>query len=275
MLISEVIQTIKDACKGTWMGQPIDDTKTRDKILYGNPDTECTGIVTTIYASPDVIRKAHELGANLIIAHEALLWNHGDHREWLEESENKVYLAKKKLMDDYGITVWRFHDYIHSGIPHNGGYIDGIFYRVTHKIGNVPVEHFKRASGSSGYTFKKLLNLWLAYWNFSVIPLRVSFFLGIFSAAAGVLIALLVVINKIIYPDITVGWSSTLCVMVLFFGLVLMVLGIVGEYLGKIILILNNTPQYIVRETVNAGSGDLTDMVRELVSAGEAKGPQV
>lgn len=153
-------------------------------------------------------------------------------------------------------------------------YIDGIFYRVTHKIGNVPVEHFKRASGSSGYTFKKLLNLWLAYWNFSVIPLRVSFFLGIFSAAAGVLISLLVVINKIIYPDITVGWSSTLCVMVLFFGLVLMVLGIVGEYLGKIILILNNTPQYIVRETVNAGSGDLTDMVRDLVCAGEAKGPQ-
>ena len=82
------------------------------------------------------------------------------------------------------------------------------------------------------------------------------------------------VINKIIYPDITVGWSSTLCVMVLFFGLVLMVLGIVGEYLGKIILILNNTPQYIVRETVNAGSGDLTDMVRDLVCAGEAKGPQ-
>lgn len=148
-------------------------------------------------------------------------------------------------------------------------YIDGIFYRVTHNIGNVEVEHFKREFGTSNYTLKKLMNLWLAYWNFSVIPLRVSFFLGMFSALAGVLIAIAVVINKIVYPDITVGWSSTLCVMVLFFGLVLMVLGIIGEYLGKIILILNNTPQYIVRETVNSRR-EISGMIRELVNQDRA-----
>lgn len=148
-------------------------------------------------------------------------------------------------------------------------YIDGIFYRVTHNIGNVPVEHFKRESGTSGYTFKKLLNLWLAYWNFSVIPLRVSFFLGVFSMAAGVVISILVIINKIIYPDIPVGWSSTLCIMVVLLGLILMVLGVIGEYLGKIILILNNTPQYIVRETVNAGGGKLARAVCETVNTGK------
>lgn len=148
-------------------------------------------------------------------------------------------------------------------------YIDGIFYRVTHNIGNVEVEHFKREFGTSNYTLKKLMNLWLAYWNFSVIPLRVSFFLGMFSALAGVLIAIAVVINKIVYPDITMGWSSTLCVMVLFFGLVLMVLGIIGEYLGKIILILNNTPQYIVRETVNSRQ-EISGMIRELVKQDRA-----
>ena len=130
-------------------------------------------------------------------------------------------------------------------------YIDGIFYRVTHNIGNVEVEHFKREFGTSNYTLKKLLNLWLAYWNFSVIPLRLSFFLGMLSAAAGVFIAIAVVINKLLHPDVAVGWSSTLCIMVVFFGIVLMVLGIVGEYLGKMILILNKTPQYIVRETIN------------------------
>lgn len=149
-------------------------------------------------------------------------------------------------------------------------YIDGIFYRVTHNIGNVEVEHFKREFGTSNYTLKKLMNLWLAYWNFSVIPLRVSFFLGMFSALAGVLIAIAVVINKIVYPDITVGWSSTLCVMVLFFGLVLMVLGIIGEYLGKIILILNNTPQYIVRETINSKQ-EVSEMVKELVNQERAR----
>ncbi|MCR4855553.1 MAG: Nif3-like dinuclear metal center hexameric protein [Erysipelotrichaceae bacterium] len=135
MLISEVIQKVKNYCRGAWRGIPIEEETTRDKVLYGETDRECTGIVTTIYASVDVIRKAHELGANLIIAHEALLWNHGDHREWLEESQNKTYLAKKKLMDDYGITVWRCHDYIHSGIPYKDGYIDGIFYGIAKVTG--------------------------------------------------------------------------------------------------------------------------------------------
>lgn len=135
MLVREVIENIKKYCKGEWLGNVITEEKTRDKILYGDPNVECTGIVTTIYASVDVIRKAHELGANLIIAHEALLWNHGDHRDWLEESQNKTYLEKKKLMDDYGIVVWRCHDYIHSGIPFNGGYIDGIFYGIAKETG--------------------------------------------------------------------------------------------------------------------------------------------
>lgn len=135
MLIKEVILQIKNYCQGTWNGITIDDEHTRDKVLYGDTDRECTGIVTTIYASADVIRKAHELGANLIIAHEALLWNRGDKRDWLEETQNRTYLAKKSLMDDYGITVWRFHDYIHSGIPHEGGYIDGIFYGLAMMTG--------------------------------------------------------------------------------------------------------------------------------------------
>ena len=145
-------------------------------------------------------------------------------------------------------------------------YVDGIFYRITHNIGNVPVEHHKREYGTSGYTFRKLINLWLAYWNFSVIPLRISFFMGIFSAMAGVIIALIVIINKILHPTVPVGWSSTLCVMVVFFGLVLMVLGVVGEYLGKIIMILNNTPQYIVRETINAADNNgMRSVVKEIV----------
>ena len=66
-----------------------------------------------------------------------------------------------------------------------------------------------------------------------MIPLRISFFLGLFSGLAGVIIAVLIVVNRIIYPDVPVGWSSTLCVMVVLFGLVLMVLGVIGEYLGK------------------------------------------
>jgi undecaprenyl-phosphate 4-deoxy-4-formamido-L-arabinose transferase len=129
-------------------------------------------------------------------------------------------------------------------------YIDAIFYRATSNIGMVPVEHFKREYGHSGYTFRKLLKLWMAYWNFSAVPLRMSFYVGTFSLLAGVLFAVYLIINKILSPDLPVGWSSMMCIMALLFGVVLMVLGVVGEYLGKIILILNNTPQFVVRETV-------------------------
>ena len=127
MLISEVITKIKKYHLGLVNGVAIDEAKTRDKILYCNATQECTGIVTTCYASSDVIREAYKRGANLVIVHEALFWNHGDHQEWL--SDNKVFKAKKKLLDDTNIVVWRDHDYIHSGIPlSDGTYVDGIFY---------------------------------------------------------------------------------------------------------------------------------------------------
>ena len=85
--------------------------------------------------------------------------------------------------------------------------------------------------------------------NYSVIPLRISSVLGGVSAAGGFLAAIMIAIRKLINPTVMVGWSSTICAIVVFSGLILMVLGIIGEYLGKMILILNRTPQYIVRET--------------------------
>lgn len=136
MKINQVIENIKAYHKGEWEGKKIDEATTRDKILYGNADVECTGIVTTCWATTDVIKEAAKLNANLIIAHEALFWNHGDHTDWLIETENKTFLEKKKLLDEYGIVVWRDHDYIHSGIPmEDGTYTDGIFYGVANKLG--------------------------------------------------------------------------------------------------------------------------------------------
>ena len=130
MKICDIIETIKKNCLG--YGK-IDESKTRDKVLWGEINKECTGIVTTIYASVDVIKKAHELGANLIISHEACFWNHGDHTDWLKN--NKSFEMKKALLDEYGITVWRDHDYIHSKILYNGEYVDGIFYGLATELG--------------------------------------------------------------------------------------------------------------------------------------------
>lgn len=73
------------------------------------------GVVTTCWESVDVISKAHEKEVNLIICHEALFWNHGDHQEWLMESQNEMYKLKKHLLAETCIVVWRNHDYIQSG----------------------------------------------------------------------------------------------------------------------------------------------------------------
>lgn len=137
MLASEVIKRIKAYCGGIGFdtGVPIDEETTRDKILYGDPDQECTGIVTCLWANADVIERAKELGANLIIAHEALFWNHGDRQDFI--AENKTYLAKKRLLDEWGGVVWRCHDYIHSRVPidADGALVDGIFYGLAWKLG--------------------------------------------------------------------------------------------------------------------------------------------
>ena len=170
----------------------------------------------------------------------------------LNEVSSRILLGRPKeiLSSNFWVITRAVREEVVKYTSYNP-YIDGIFYRITHNIGNVPVEHFKRESGTSNYTLRKLMGLWLAYWNYSVIPLRISSVLGMFSALGGFLAVVVVVVKKMISPDIPAGWASTICVMVFFFGLVLMVLGIIGEYLGKMLLTLNHTPQYIVRETVN------------------------
>ncbi|MBE6123108.1 MAG: hypothetical protein E7190_10440 [Erysipelotrichaceae bacterium] len=134
MKIQTAIDRIKAYHRGISRdGNPIDPAKTRDKVLYGDTGKELTGIVTCIWASTEVIREARKLGCNLIMPHEALFWNHGDHQDWLQD--NRTYQAKAKLLNEAGITVWRNHDHMHTGIPYNGGYVDGIFYGVMKELG--------------------------------------------------------------------------------------------------------------------------------------------
>ena len=130
-------------------------------------------------------------------------------------------------------------------------YLQVLFYRTTGSVANVEVEHFEREEGKSNYTFKKLLTLWLSCLNYTVVPLRISMILGCLFAGGGFIGALVVLIRKIMDPAIPMGWSSVMCAMFVFFGIVLLMLGIIGEYLGKAILNLNNTPQYIVRTELN------------------------
>ena len=170
---------------------------------------------------------------------------------------SRILLGRPKdiVSSNYWVITKRIRDEVIKYTNYNP-YIDAIFYRVTSNIADVSIEHYQREQGSSNYTFSKLVKLWLAYWNFSVIPLRVSSVLGILFSCAGFLMAVVTFIRQLVMPSSTLGWASLMCAMTLFFGFVLLVLGIIGEYLGKIMLCINNTPQYIIRETVNIDKED-------------------
>ncbi len=133
MRIIDLINNIKEVSGDYLFGKEIKEESTRDKVLYGNAYQECTGIITTCYASVDVIKECINLGYNFIIVHEALFWNHGDHTEWLKD--NEVFIEKKALLEEYGICVWRFHDYMHAGIPVDSQLQDGIFYGMSSLLG--------------------------------------------------------------------------------------------------------------------------------------------
>jgi len=128
MLISEVINKLSA------FHPAVDEAHTCDTVKCGDPGQECSGIVVTCFASVEVIRKTIELGANLIIVHEPLFWNHEDKTDWLAQSQ--VFAGKKKLLDSNGIVVWRDHDRIHGGPPSNNPeFIDGIFYGIMQELG--------------------------------------------------------------------------------------------------------------------------------------------
>lgn len=130
-------------------------------------------------------------------------------------------------------------------------YVEALFGRMTNRIGNVTIEHHAREQGSSNYTLGKLAKLWLSYFNYTVLPLRMVSCIGVVSAAVGFLYAIFVLVRRIVVPDVPAGWSSIICILLFFFGLILLTLGIIGEYVGNLVLPANGTPQFIVRETTD------------------------
>jgi glycosyltransferase involved in cell wall biosynthesis len=134
-------------------------------------------------------------------------------------------------------------------------YADGLIYRVTTNIGQIPVEHRASPGGRSRYTLRRLVRLWLnMFLNFSIKPLRLSIYVGLFTSCLSVVALILILIDRIwITPNVTLGIPTVLGTIVLLAGIQLMILGLVGEYLGRLYLDQTGTPQYVVRYTMRAG----------------------
>ena len=103
-----------------------------DEFKYGDPDRECTGVVTALVPTVEVIRKAAALGCNLIVAHEPIFYQTPDFPEWKGNFANSVVEEKQKLLEETGITVWRDHDHMHAHKP------DSIFTGVIRYMGWEP-----------------------------------------------------------------------------------------------------------------------------------------
>lgn len=131
-------------------------------------------------------------------------------------------------------------------------YVIGLVLRATKNIANVPVDHRQREEGASGYTLKKLLALWFnGFTAFSVKPLRLATAAGALSAGVGFLYGVYTIIKRLLNPAVPMGFSSMMSALVFFGGMIMLMLGMIGEYIGRIYISLNNSPQYVIRERIN------------------------
>jgi glycosyltransferase involved in cell wall biosynthesis len=132
-------------------------------------------------------------------------------------------------------------------------YIDGLLLQVTQRLGALEVKHEARQAGRSGYTLRRLLRLWLSTAvNFSVLPLRLATLLGLAMGACGFVAILWVVYLRLIDAGPGFGWGSLMAALLLFSGVQLIMLGIMGEYLGRMFLTVNQRPQAVVRQVVRS-----------------------
>lgn len=135
--------------------------------------------------------------------------------------------------------------------PHPFAYISGLVFRTTKNLGNVEVNHRKRLQGESGYTIAGLIGLWInGFTAFSVKPLRAATFIGILCAIAGFAAGIFVIYQKLNHPAVPVGYSSILASLMFVGGMIMLLLGLIGEYVGRIYICMNQSPQYVIRERV-------------------------
>ena len=140
----------------------------------------------------------------------------------------------------------------HSPFVSAGPYL----MRCTDRVANVEMEQNERMSGHSGYSLKKLVNVWLTeFTNFSLVPLRVASVLGCISSFGGIILGIVLVIRKLIHPSIAAGYTSYMAVLLFIGGVIMVMLGLLGEYVGKIYMLVSGQPQYYIREVVGNGEG--------------------
>ena len=132
-------------------------------------------------------------------------------------------------------------------------YVIGLVLRTTKRICNVPVKHREREIGMSGYTLTKLLALWFnGFTAFSTKPLRIATFSGGIFAVLGFAYGIYTIIKKFVNPAVPLGFSSTMAAILFIGGMLMIMLGLIGEYIGRMYICMNSAPQFVVRDMIPA-----------------------
>jgi len=153
-------------------------------------------------------------------------------------------------------------------------YVDGLVFQVTQKVGRLQVAHLERADGESNYTLRRLVRLWLSmFLNFSVMPLRLATLVGLGIGALGALASMIVIGEAILSDRPPQGWASLMVAVLLLAGVQLVLVGLIGEYLGRMFLAVNRKPQYLVRETFVRDAAGALAVDRPAVDTAEAGRP--
>ena len=210
---------------------------------FQNPPSEIVKLVKEAEKGFDVVyskyhKKKHHIFRNLGSKFNDIV------ATWLLNKPKDLYLSSFKLIKK---------EVVKEIIKYTGPfpYIDGLILRVTSNISSVFVDHNIRKNNTSNYTFTKLISLWLnMFINFSVKPLRIVMFFGLIISLFCAILAVIFIIDKLLHPAETRGWASIRVIVLFIGGIQMIFLGIIGEYIGKQYLDINNTPQWVVKKKV-------------------------
>lgn len=172
-------------------------------------------------------------------------WLNGKLAEFVINKPKGLYLSPFKIMR---------REVVESILNYRGiyPYIDGLIFQVTSGITEIPAEHRSRYKGSSNYNLIRSIRVFMKLvTGFSIQPLRISSYIGVITSIAGFLFGVYHIWRYFYLGETVAGWT-TLIVLILFLGgLILMSLGLIGEYIGRIFLSVNCKPQFVIKEIIN------------------------
>ena len=170
----------------------------------------------------------------------------------------QLFTGKPKWL--HTSSFWIIKRYVlEAVINYKGIYsqLQGLFLRTSDHVTCVPVRQRKRAAGTSGYSLKKLIGLWSNMLGFSVVPLRIAIVIGMILSAIGFIAAIVIVIRKIVNPVMAIGWASMFAGLCFFSGVILLFMGLIGEYVGRLYMGQNAAPQYVIRSVESSAPEEI------------------